>query len=454
MMRNVLIIFLLIICPHLSNAQVSGQVIDEIAAVVGDNIIMQSEIEIEFQQLQKELGKIDDSVKCVILRQKIIERMLLTQAQWDSIPLSEDRVDMELEKRIKYFASQFPGGEKEMESYYGKSIAEIKSSNREKIKQSLLTQEIQGKLMRDVKVTPTDIKKFYNELDRLDSLPYYSAEVELAQLIMIPKVSREAKELAYEKISELRQRILNGENFGTLALLYSDDKLSAQRRGELPYFTRGDMVSEFEAAAYKLKPDSVSKIVETKYGYHILQLIDRKGENISVRHILIRPQIFRSDIALIKTTLDSVLWLIKIDTLTFEEAAKRFSDDESTKSNGGFFSDGQVGSTKIAIDELPKEIFYAIDKLEPGQISEPELITLPTPDRQQAWRVFYVKSLAAPHRANLRDDYQKLQALSLQRKQMQTMQNWITKNKQKYFIQVSDAYKNCDIISEFIKKNN
>lgn len=433
-------------------AQGQGEIIDEIAAVVGDNIIMQSEIEVEFFQLQKEIGTLNDSAKCAILRQKIVERMMMTQAQWDSIPVNDDRVDMELEKRIKYFASQFQGGEREMEKYYGKTIAEIKASNREKIKQSMLVQEMQGKILRDVKVSPTDIKKLYNELDKLDSLPYYSAEVELAQIVMTPKVSRDAKQLAYEKIVDIRERIMRGDNFGTMALIYSDDKGSAQNRGELGFFGRGDMVPEFEAAAFKLRPDSVSKIIETKYGYHILQLVDRKGDNINIRHILVKPQIFRSDINRTKEIMDSILWLVKIDSITFEKAAQKFSDDDNTKANGGFITEGN-GSTKIAIDELPKEIYYSIEKLEPGQMTEPDLMTLPTPDRQQAWRVFYLKSESAPHRANLRDDYQKLQALTLQRKQMQTMQTWIQKHKNLYFIQISDTYKNCSTVQEFIKKN-
>ena len=164
-------------------SQAQGQVIDEIAAVVGDNIIMQSEIEVEFQQLQKDIGSLNDSARCAIMRQKIVERMLLTQSQWDSIPLGEERVDAELEKRIRFFSSQFPGGQKEMESYYGKTITEIKANNREKIKEGLLVQEMQSKILRDVKVSPTDVKKFFNELDKLDSLPYYSAEIQLAQII-------------------------------------------------------------------------------------------------------------------------------------------------------------------------------------------------------------------------------------------------------------------------------
>lgn len=452
-MKRFLICLILAVCftSHLS-AQRAGQVIDEIAAIVGDHIIMQSEVEVEFQQLQKDIGLLNDSARCAIMRQKIVERMLLVQAEWDSIPMPEERVNMELEKRVRFFAAQFPGGEKEMERYYGKTITEIKASNREKIRQSLLVQEMQQKILKDIKIAPTDVKRYFNELDKLDSLPYYSAEIEIAQLVIAPKVSQEAKKIAYDKIAGLRERVLNGGSFGTLALIYSDDKGSAQKRGELGFFSRGDMVPEFEAAAFKLRPDSVSRIIETKYGYHILQLVDRKGENINVRHILVRPQILPSDIELARKKLDSVLWLIKIDTLTFERAAQKNSDDENTKANGGFLTDPN-GSTRIPVDELPKDLYYTIENLEPGMITEPELITLPTPDRQQVWRVLYLRSETPPHRANLKDDYQKMQALALQRKQMQAMQTWIDKHKKTFYIHVGDLYRSCGPLQDFTTNN-
>jgi peptidyl-prolyl cis-trans isomerase SurA len=294
---------LFLVCgTWLSKAQ-TGAIVDQIAGVVGDNIILQSEIEVEFEQLKKEQAGVRDSFKCEVMRSKLIEKLMLCKAQIDSVEINEDRVDYELEKRIRFFAMQFSNGagieqgQKNMEEFYGKPISQIKSDNREKIKQSMLVQEIQGKILKDVKVSPTDIKKYFAELEKTDSLPYYSAEVEVAQIIIEPKVTAEAKAIAYQKILELRNRIISGENFRTLALIYTDDKASASKGGELGFFSRGDMVPEFEATAFKLKPDSVSKIIETKYGYHILQLIDRKGDNINVRHILVRPQLFRSDLS-------------------------------------------------------------------------------------------------------------------------------------------------------------
>ncbi|MES2561073.1 MAG: peptidylprolyl isomerase [Bacteroidota bacterium] len=427
-----------------------GMVIDQIVGVVGDNIIMQSEIEIEFAQLQKEFPAAPDSMKCEILKQRLVEKVMLCKAQLDSVVVSDDRVEGELEKRLQYFARQM-GGIKAMEEFYGKSITEIKATNREKIRDGLLVQEVQQKALKDVKVSPIDIKKYFNELAATDSLPFYSAEVEVAQLVIQPKVSKEAKEIALEKITELRERIMNGESFNTLALIYSDDKGSAANGGDLGFFTRGDMVPEFEAAAFRLRPDSVSKIIETKFGYHILKLVDRKGENIDVRHILIRPKIFTTDVEKAKEKIDSILWQIKIDSTTFEKAAKKYSDDVSTKSNGGFITEGSTGTTRVPIDELDKSLYFRIEGMKGGEISEPELLNLPGPDKEQAWRVLYLKSESKPHRANLRDDYQKFQVLAENRKKAKALNDFINKNKKQFYIHVSDEYKNCASIQTFLK---
>lgn len=429
-----------------------GMVIDQIVGVVGDNIIMQSELEIEFAQLKKELPDANDSFKCEILKQHLNEKIMLCKAQLDSVVLSDERVEQELERRIAYFASQTPGGIQGLEEYYGKSITEIKATNRDKIREGLLVQEVQQTALKDVKVTPNDIKKFYNEMAEVDSLPFYSAEVEVAQIIIEPKVNKEAKEMAYEKILELRNRIVAGEDFNTMALIYSDDKGSAIQGGELGYFGRGAMVPEFEAAAFRLRPDSVSKIIETKFGYHILKLINRKGDNINARHILIRPKIFTTDVDLAKQKMDSILWQIKIDSITFERAAKKYSDDAPTKSSGGFITESGTGTTRVPIDELEKSLYFRIEGMKPGEISEPELITLPGPDRQQAWRVFYLKSETKPHRANLKDDYQKFQVMAENRKKAKALADFISRSKKQFYISVTDEYKKCPSIQKFLKE--
>ena len=295
-MKKILYTFLLILVTASNN---QAQIVDEIVAVVADKIILRSEIEVAYEQAVRELGKGSDSLKFAILEQKLIENLLVLKAQIDSLPVNEERIDAELDERIRYFSQEY-GGEKRLEEIYGKSISEIKAANREKIKNNQLAQAMMAKILKDVKVTPTDVKNFYNEIPE-DSLPYISSEVELAQLVIEPKVSKESRQIAYEKIAELKRRIVeDGDKFSTLALIYSDDRTSASRGGDLGFFGRGMMVPEFEGAAFKLKPDSISKIIETKYGYHIIQGIQRRGEEANARHILIMPKIYPSDILLAK----------------------------------------------------------------------------------------------------------------------------------------------------------
>lgn len=429
----------------------SAQIADEIVAVVADKPILRSEIEIEAEQIHRDLNlPFNDSLKCAVLNQKLIERLFVIKAQVDSIEVSEDRIDAELEERVRYFARQF-GGEKALEDFYGKPISEIKANNREKIKNAQLMDEMRRKITKDIKVTPTDIKNYFNKFNP-DSLPFYSAEVEVAQIIIEPKVSKIAKQVAYEKIADLRKRIVeNGDKFSTLALIYSDDKGSASQGGDLGFFGRGQMVPEFEAAAFKTKPDSVSKIIETKYGYHILQVIARRGEEVNARHILVMPKTYSSDIEKSKQLLDSILQLIKIDSISFTDAAKKFSDDEMTKSSGGFIGSGGLGSTTIPVDMLDKDIYLSIQDLKPGQVSEPQLIVIPGPDQKRAWRVLYLKSETPPHRANLKDDYQKLQQMAHAQKMQAAIESWINKNRKNFYVYINQNYTNCNQLNNWVE---
>lgn len=432
----------------------SGETIDGIVGVFADKIILHSEIEFEYQQFLKEYpDKISDTIRCDILKQKLTEKLLSTKAEIDSLPLTDERIDGELEQRIQYFARQF-GGEKGLEEFYGKSIAEIKQNYRDKIKTSLLMQEMQQKILKDIKVSPTDIKTYFNAIDK-DSLPYYSSEVEVAQLIIEPKVSKEAKDIAYQKISELRTRLINGDNFRTIAKIYSDDKGSAVQGGDLGFFGRGMMVPEFEAAAFKTPQDSISKIVETKFGYHIIQPIKRRGEEVNARHVLIKPQIYKADIEESRVKIDSIINLIKSDTISFVEAAKKFSTEKRTGARGGFLSNPQNGNTKIPIDELPKDIFLIIQNLKPGDMSNAELTTIQNAQGEavKVWRIIFLKSESKPHIANLKDDYQKMQIAAEEDKKQKTLARWIEKNRKQFYVQVADEYKTCPSLQSWESKN-
>lgn len=450
-----LILFAFIVLANLVTAQPgNGETIDGIVGVFADKIILHSEIEFEYQQFLKEYpDKRSDTIRCDILKQKLTEKLLSTKAEIDSLPLTDERIDGELEQRIQYFARQF-GGEKGLEEFYGKSISEIKQNYRDKIKTSLLMQEMQQKILKDIKVSPTDIKTYFNAIDK-DSLPYYSSEVEVAQIIIEPKVSKEAKDIAYQKISELRTRLINGDNFRTIAKIYSDDKGSAVQGGDLGFFGRGMMVPEFEAAAFKTPQDSISKIVETKFGYHIIQPIKRRGEEVHARHVLIKPQIYKADIEDSRVKIDSIINLIKLDTISFVEAAKKFSTEKRTGARGGFLSNPQNGNTKIPIDELPKDIFLLIQNLKPGDMSNAELTTIQNAQGEavKVWRIIYLKSESKPHIANLKDDYQKMQIAAEEDKKQKTLARWIEKNRKQFYVQVADEYKTCPSLQSWESKN-
>lgn len=450
-----LFLFAFIVLANIVTAQPgSGETIDGIVGVFADKIILHSEIEFEYQQFLKEYpDKRSDTIRCDILKQKLTEKLLSTKAEIDSLPLTDERIDGELEQRIQYFARQF-GGEKGLEEFYGKSISEIKQNYRDKIKTSLLMQEMQQKILKDIKVSPTDIKTYFNAIDK-DSLPYYSSEVEVAQIIIEPKVSKEAKDIAYQKISELRTRLINGDNFRTIAKIYSDDKGSAVQGGDLGFFGRGMMVPEFEAAAFKTPQDSISKIVETKFGYHIIQPIKRRGEEVHARHVLIKPQIYKADIEDSRVKIDSIINLIKLDSISFTEAAKKFSTEKRTGARGGFLSNPQNGNTKIPIDELPKDIFLIIQNLKPGDMSNAELTTIQNAQGEavKVWRIIYLKSESKPHIANLKDDYQKMQIAAEEDKKQKTLARWIEKNRKQFYVQVADEYKTCPSLQSWESKN-
>lgn len=449
------ILFAIVLLANICKAQPgSGETIDGIVGVFADKIILHSEIEFEYQQFLKEFpDKRSDTIRCDILKQKLTEKLLSTKAELDSLPLTDERIDGELDQRIQYFARQF-GGEKGLEEFYGKSIAEIKQNYRDKIRTSLLMQEMQQKILKDIKVSPTDIKTFFNSIEK-DSLPYYSSEVEVAQIIMEPKVSKEAKEIAFGKVNELRARLINGDNFRTIAKIYSDDKGSAVQGGDLGWFGRGMMVPEFEAAAFKTPQDSISKVIETKFGYHIIQPIKRRGDEINARHVLIRPQIYKADIELARERIDSILNLINIDTISFVDAAKKFSTEKRTGARGGYLANPNNGNTKIPVDELPKDVFLTIQGLKPGEVSQPELTTIQsaTGEPIKVWRILYLKSESKPHIANLKDDYQKMQIAAEEDKKQKTLNRWIEKNKKQFYIQVADEYKSCPSLQTWESNN-
>ncbi len=431
--------------------QVSAQeqkMVDKIIGVVGDNIILMSDIESQLQQAKSQGEKINDEIKCAIFDQALLEKFFLAQAQLDSVYVGEDDVEAELDKRIRYYISNSFGSQEKLEEFYGKSIEDLKADFRKDVKNQMLAEKMQGKIYGNIKTTPADVKQFFDAIPK-DSLPYFNAEIELSQIVIFPKASQEAKDYALMKIKKIKQDIINGTDFGAKAQLVSEDPGSKKEGGDLGFITRGQMVSEFEAAAFRLDEGQVSDVVETKYGYHLIQCLEKKGERIHVRHILITAPITSFDEITAKTYLDSIRTLIVSDQYTFTSAVKEFSEDEQSKSNSGSLINPQTGNSYFEMNQIDGSLLFTISDLKNGQLSQTSTFT--TEEGKKAFRMIMIKSETEAHQASLKDDYSKIAAATKQAKQQEALVKWIKDRKGDTYIMIDDSFQSCDNVQKWLK---
>ncbi len=419
----------------------NDKVVDEIAALVGSHPVYWSDVEAQFAQAKGQGMKGDPTaMRCEIFENLVFQKLLVYQAEIDSLVVSDDQVNGELERRLRYYIQQF-GSQKKLEEFYDKSIDEFKAELREPLRLEILSQQAQGKVVESVKMTPNETREYFSSL-KPDSIPIVPTEYEIGQIVKNPVVGPAQLKEAREKISALRERVRKGEKFTTLAVLYSEDPGSASKGGELGLFSHGSMAPEFEAAAFNLKnPNDISEIIKTKFGYHILQLIERKGDFVNVRHILIIPKVSPDDLAYAATKLDSIANKVKADSITFEKAAMLYSDDPG-KVNGGSIQSQSSGNTRLSADELDPKVFFIVDKLKPGEISASVPYT--TDDGTQAYRILYLKVRTEPHKANMKDDYNKIQEWALAAKKEKVVSKWIENKSKTAYIRLSPRFKTCD----------
>jgi len=448
-MKKTLIFLSLFFLVGIPVSYSQDKIIDKVVAVVGGKMILKSDVENQYvQAVMQGYKKGDSTYKCSLLEEMMFQKLLLTQAEIDSVVVTESQIETDLERRIKYFSKQM-GGDDQLEKYYNKSIVEIKADFRDVIKDQLLQQNVESKITDGIKVTPSEVKSFFNNLPK-DSIPTVSSVIEVGEIVKMPKVNEEAKGIAKEKLNAIRERIVKGENFSTLAVLYSEDPGTSSKGGELGFTSRGDLDPDYEAAAYKLKPGEISPVFLSKYGYHIVQMIERRGELINTRHILIKTKVATEDLLKAKLSLDTIYSKIKSvnDSLTFEKAALRYSNDPS-RTNGGLLVNTETGTSKFEPDQLDASIFFVIDKMKVGEISQP--VPMTTEDGKQAYRILYLKSRTDPHRANMKDDYDYIQSAALKQKQNKTIAEWIRKKAAATYIRISDEYKYCKFTYQWFK---
>ena len=445
--KNKLFLLLIILFATQGFSQTSGNIVDQIVGVVGNNIVLKSEVESQYAQLIAQVTPDAADLKCRVLDQLLLNKLLLHQANIDSLTIEDAQVNQKIESNLSYFIQQIGSVEK-LEQYYGKSVAELKEEFKPLIREQLLAQQMQSKVTKGISSSPADVKTFFAKIPK-DSLPYVNSELEYAQIIHYVAVSEMQKNESKEKLKAIRERILNGEDFSTLAVLYSQDVESAKQGGELGFVNRGDLVPEFSAAAFKLKNNvEISEIIESPFGYHIIQLIERRGEKINARHILMRAVTQAEDIVNAQAFSDSIANLIRINKITFNEASEKFSDDSETKMNGGIVINGVNGATKFESDQVDPNVLFSIDKMAVGEVSSATLIT--TRDGKQAYRILKLISRSEPHQMNLSDDYPKLQELTTSEKQNTTLQNWKNKKVATTYVRIAEEYHTCDVLKDWI----
>ena len=420
----------------------TNQVLEEVIAVVGDNVILMSDLDREVAQIKQQYPEYEGDMQCDVFSQLIIQRLLLIKAEVDSIIIADERLEFEINRRLEFYAQQ-AGGIERLEKYLDMSILEYKEKMREKVKDQMLSQQAKDALLSEIKVSPTEVKKFYDEIPD-DSVPTFSAEVEIAQIVVKPTASSFAKDYARKEATKIRNEIISGSiDFCLAASLYSEDKSNSEQCGDLGEFKRGTMVPEFETAAFKLKKDSISNVIETEYGYHIIQLIARKGNILSARHILIQPKILSNDYEAAKDSLKLAMKLIESGEMDFCDVVNRFSEDENTKSNCGYFTDPNVGTNKIEVTYLSSDVVLKIEKMKPGEFSSIHGVQLP--NGQGAFRLLYLKSETPPHEASLKNDYQKLAAFALEKKKQDSLKEWMENYRKTVYVWIDEKYTYCEI---------
>ncbi len=432
------LLFLLLMMPHNPGFSQQNAVIDHIVGVVGSNAILKSEL--MDQQIQVEAQGVDlgDDPLCTLLDDLMFQKLLYNQAMIDSIEVSDSEIEMEIERRLRFFIEQI-GSRDRLEEYYGQSVDELREEFWDPIKEQIISQRMESQITRNVSVTPSEVRAYFESLSE-DEIPMVESELSLAKIIIEPAVQAEEVEAVKERLEGYRQRILDGENFRTLAILYSDDPGTARQGGELGFVRRGELHPEFEAVAFSLEPGDVSGVVETRSGYHIIQPIERRGEEVNVRHLLLRPQVSPEVEQQTKNKLDSIRTAIMSGDIAFRDAARQHSDHRSATS-GGVMVNPYTGTTRFKTDELDPNLFFVVDRLEVGEISRP--MQTMTEDGEQAFQIVTVRERVDPHPANLQQDYDFIKNLALKEKRDKRLDEWVNNRLRSTYITIHENYEDC-----------
>lgn len=417
-------------------------VIDEVVWVVGDEAILKSDVEEARMNAQYEGRKFEGDPYCVIPEELAIQKLYLHQAVLDSIEVSESEVLQRVEMMTNQYI-QMIGSKEKMEEYFNKTATQIREAMRENVKNGLTVQKMQQKLIGDIKITPAEVRRYFKDLPQ-DSIPYIPTQVEVQIITSQPKIPLDEIEDVKRRLREYTDRVNKGEmDFSTLALLYSEDKGSAMRGGEIGFKGRGELVPEYANVAFNLQdPKKVSKIVESEFGFHIIQLIEKRGDRINTRHILLKPKVNEKDLTSARVRLDSIADDIRKNKFSFDEAASIISHDKDTRNNHGLMPNPQTNTSKFEMQQLPQEIAKIVDGMNVGEISK-AFTMVNEKDGKEVCAIVKLKSRINGHKATITDDYQNLKEIVMDKRREEMLEKWIVEKQKHTYVRINDNWKNC-----------
>lgn len=441
------LLFTLLLACSIVGVKAQDNVIDEVIWVVGDDAILRSDVESQRLYLLNSGEKLDGDPYCVIPEQMAIQKLYLNQAKIDSVEVSEAQVIQSVEQWINFAMNQI-GSKEKMEEYFNKKIPQIKEERTEMIREQQIVQEMQRQLVGEIKLTPSEVRRYFNEMPQ-DSLPNIPSTVEVQIITMEPKIPMEEVDAIKARLREFTEQVTSGEReFSALARLYSEDTESAKRGGELGFTGKALLAPEFANVAFNLNdPKRVSQIVQTEFGYHIIQLIEKRGDRINCRHILLKPKVSDSELTKTLAKMDTLYNDLQENKFTFEEAATFLSADKDTRNNKGLmvnqnYESANNGTPKFEMQELPQEVGKVVYEMKVGEISKP--FTMINKNQKEVVAIVKLKARTEAHKANLADDYQALKAIVENKKKEELLNEWIKKQQKTTYVRISDGWKNCD----------
>ena len=445
---RVYFLLLFLCCVGLLDAQ--PIVLDKIAAQVGDNIILLSDLKVQEMQAKEAKIEIDSTFDCRMLEELMIEQVLVNQAKLDSILIADEQVDADMENRLRLIQQQM-GGRQKLEEFYGMTYSEIKDKFRESIRSKMLADEMRNTITMGLSVTPKEVTSFFNALPA-DSIPYINMQLGFQQIVIYPEITKEDKKMAYEKLAGLRNDIVvSGKSFESIARLYSMDPGSAPMGGKIAA-TKGMMVPQFESTVFKLKPNEISEIIETEFGYHIIKLLSRAGEDFVCLHILIRPEFSIKAVNRASQRMDSCYRMLKMNELTWEQAVARFSNDALTKQNKGIITNPKNASQMwdmSDLNEIDQQIYLLTDAMEEGDVTQPNLY-MDFMTREQGIRIVRLMKRVPAHKANLNDDYALIKQAAESDKRTRIINKWVDSKLGNAYIRIDSEYLACPFLHQWV----